>query len=156
MYERKGERKKNLRSDKIETIWVKQTKKQWLRIWIFKQGKWLCVYVCVCVCARARVHTKLLQSYPTLCDPMEWSPPHYSVHTNVQARKLEWIAMLLPGESSQTRKVIHCLAHLLHWHASFLPLASPGNVCVKLKVIICSSKLMEKVTYWTNLRLVLV
>ena len=34
--------------------------------------------VCVCVCALAR--TKSLQSCPTLCDPMDGSPPGSSVH----------------------------------------------------------------------------
>ena len=34
-----------------------------------------------------------LQSCPTLCDPMKWSPPGSSVHGILQARILEWIAI---------------------------------------------------------------
>ena len=36
---------------------------------------------------------KLLQSYPTLCDPMDCSPPASSVHGVLQARILEWITI---------------------------------------------------------------
>ena len=39
------------------------------------------------------VHAKLLQSCPTLCDPMDCSPPGSSVHGILQARILEWITM---------------------------------------------------------------
>ena len=41
------------------------------------------------VCVRA----KSLQSCPTLYDPMEYSPPGFSVHGISQARVLEWAAM---------------------------------------------------------------
>ena len=33
------------------------------------------------------------QSYPTLCDPMDCSPPGSSVHGILQARILEWVAL---------------------------------------------------------------
>ena len=36
---------------------------------------------------------KLLQSCPTLCDPMDCSPPGSSVHGTFQARVLEWGAI---------------------------------------------------------------
>ena len=39
------------------------------------------------------VHAKLLQSYLTLCDPMDCSPPGSFVHEILQARILEWVAM---------------------------------------------------------------
>ena len=38
------------------------------------------------------VHTQSLQSCPTLCDPMDCSPPGSSVHGILQARTLEWVA----------------------------------------------------------------
>ena len=34
---------------------------------------------------------KSLQSCPTLCDPMDSSPPGSSVHGILQARILEWV-----------------------------------------------------------------
>ena len=42
---------------------------------------------------RAYVPAKSLQSCPTLCDPMDCSPPGSSVHGLLQARILEWVAM---------------------------------------------------------------
>ena len=33
------------------------------------------------------------QSWPTLCDPMDCSPPGSSVHGAFQARTLEWVAI---------------------------------------------------------------
>ena len=35
-----------------------------------------------------------LQSHPTLCDPMNPSPPGSSVHGISHTRILEWVAML--------------------------------------------------------------
>ena len=37
--------------------------------------------------------TKLLQSCPTVCDPMDYSLPGFSVHGILQARTLEWVAI---------------------------------------------------------------
>ena len=45
-----------------------------------------------CVCA------KLLQSCPTLCDPMDSIPPGCSAHEIFQARILEWIAIPSSGD----------------------------------------------------------
>ena len=46
---------------------------------------------------------KLLQSYPTLCDPMDCSPPGCSVHSILQARILEWVVMPSSRGSSWPR-----------------------------------------------------
>ena len=54
------------------------------------------VCVCVCVC----VHAKLLQLCPTLCSPMDCSPPGSSVRGILQARILEWIAVPSSSGSS--------------------------------------------------------
>ena len=43
------------------------------------------------------------QSCPTLCSPMDWSPPGSSVHRLLQARKLEWGAISFSRGSSQPR-----------------------------------------------------
>ena len=53
----------------------------------------------VCACVRA----KSLQLCPTLCNPMDCSPPGASVHGILQARALEWVTMLLLRGSSQPR-----------------------------------------------------
>ena len=38
---------------------------------------------------------KLLQLCPTLCDPVDYSLPGFSVHGILQARTLEWVAISL-------------------------------------------------------------
>ena len=39
----------------------------------------------------------------TLCNPMDCSPPGFSVHGILQARMLEWVVMPSSRESSQSR-----------------------------------------------------
>ena len=55
------------------------------------------------------------QSCPTLCDPMDCSPPGSSVHGILQARILEWITMPSSRGSSWPRDWTHALLYLLHW-----------------------------------------
>ena len=49
------------------------------------------------------VNAKSFQSCPTLCSPADCSPPWFSVHVILQARMLEWVAMLSSRESFQHR-----------------------------------------------------
>ena len=42
---------------------------------------------------KARVKVLVVQLCPTLCDPMDRSPPGSSVHGILQARILEWAAL---------------------------------------------------------------
>ena len=58
-------------------------------------------------CFTAWVHAKSLQSCPTLCDPMDCSPPSSSVHGTLQARTLEWGAMPSSRGSSPPRDQAH-------------------------------------------------
>ena len=41
----------------------------------------------------AAAAAKLLQSWPTLCDPIDRSPPGSSVPRTLQARTMEWVAI---------------------------------------------------------------
>ena len=50
-----------------------------------------------------KVRAQLLQSCPTLCNPMGCSPPGSSVHGVSQARILEWIAVPFSRVSSSPR-----------------------------------------------------
>ena len=43
---------------------------------------------------------KSLQSCPTLCDPIDGSPPGFPVSGILQARTLEWVAIAFSIESS--------------------------------------------------------
>ena len=44
-------------------------------------------------CSHTAAAAKSLQSCPTLCDPMDGSPPGSSIHGILQARVLEWAAI---------------------------------------------------------------
>ena len=46
---------------------------------------------------------KSLQSFPTLCDPIDGSPPGFPVPGILQARTLEWIAISFSTESEVTQ-----------------------------------------------------
>ena len=50
---------------------------------------------------------KLLQSHPTLCDPMNCSPSGSSVHGILRARILEWVAISSSRGSSWPRDRTH-------------------------------------------------
>ena len=45
--------------------------------------------------------TKSLQSCPTLCDPIDGSPPGLPVPGILQARTLEWVAISFPMHESE-------------------------------------------------------
>ena len=57
--------------------------------------------VCTCVCVL------VAQLCPTLCNPVDCSPPGPSVHEILQARILEWVAISFSRGSSQSRNQTH-------------------------------------------------
>ena len=99
------------------------------KIYVLKKKKKSCLHFCstsliwthshfISLC----LHTKLLQSCPSLCNPMNCSPPDWSVHGSLQARILEWVAMPSSRGSSQPRDQtpISCISYigrqvLYHW-----------------------------------------
>ena len=63
------------------------------------------------------------QTCPTLCDPMDCSPPGSSVHGIFQARMLEWVAISSSRESSQHRdrtlvSCIFCIGRQILYHCT--------------------------------------
>ena len=78
-------------------------------------------------CLNARMCARL-QSCPTLCDPMDCSPPGSSVHGILQERILERIACAPPGDLPNLG-LEPCLLCRLPWQVSSLPLAPPGKPC---------------------------
>ena len=52
---------------------------------------------CVCVDRSAAAAAKSLQSCPTLCDPIDCSPPGSPAPGILQARTLEWVAISFPN-----------------------------------------------------------
>ena len=53
------------------------------------------------------MHAKLLQSWPTACDPMDCSPPGSSIQGILQARTLEWVATPSSRVCSRPRDWTH-------------------------------------------------
>ena len=47
-----------------------------------------------------KVKVKVTQSYPTLCDPTDYTLPGSSVHKILQAGIVEWVAVLFSRGSS--------------------------------------------------------
>ena len=76
------------------------TEESWLAVFSFwnKENKNFQpdLFRIVCVCAKS------LQSWLTLCDPMDCSPPGSSLHRISQARILEWVATA-PSTKSNLR-----------------------------------------------------
>ena len=60
---------------------------------------------------------KLLQSYPTLCNPLDRSPPVSSVHGILQARIQDWAAISFSRGTSPPGGSNRNLLRLLHWQA---------------------------------------
>ena len=75
-----------------------------------------------CECVRA----KSIQLCPTLCDPVDGSPPGSSVCGILQARILEWVAISFSRGIFLTQGMNPCLLHLLQWQAGSLPLVPPA------------------------------
>ena len=61
------------------------------------------------------------QSYPTLCNTMDCSPPGSSVCGIFQARILEWVA-IFSSRVFPTQGLNSCL---LHWHGGFFTTEQP-------------------------------
>ena len=65
----------------------------------------------------AESESEVAQSCPTLCDPVDCSPPSSSVHGILQARVLEWVAISFSRGFSQPRDqtyvshIPYCLSH---------------------------------------------
>ena len=56
------------------------------------------------ICPLAAAATKSLQSCPTLCDPIEGSPPGSPIPGILQARTLDWVAIASPMHESEKWK----------------------------------------------------
>ena len=68
---------------------------------------------------KERKESEVAQSCPTLCDPLDCSPPGSSIHGILQARVLEWIAVSCSRGSSWPRDQtqVSCIAgrHFTIW-----------------------------------------
>ena len=55
----------------------------------------------------AAAAAKSLQACPTLCDPIDGSPPGSAVPGILQARTLEWVAIAFSGEDWDWNQKLH-------------------------------------------------
>ena len=88
----------------------------------------MCVCVCVCVCVYIYIYDKSLQSYKTLCSPMDCNLPGSSGFS--KPRILKWVTMPSSRESSRLRDQTHVsyiscinrqvLYHLCHLEAIYV------------------------------------
>ena len=78
-------------------------------------------YPLICMCS-------VTQSCPTVCDPMDCSPPGSSVHGIFQARILEWVAISFSRESSWHRDPTH-----FSWIAGMFFTSEPCELIVMFK-----------------------
>ena len=88
---------------------------------------------------KACVHAKSLQSCPTLCDPVEYSPRGSSVHRILQARILKWVAIPFsrayskPRDCSPPGSSVHRIlqARILGWVAtSFSDICTTSSLSI--------------------------
>ena len=82
-----------------------------------------------CLQRREKYHfpfcAKLLQSCPTLCDPMDHSPPGFSVHGISHARKFEYVTISTSRGSCQLRdrtsdSYVSCSGSQVFYHQHYL------------------------------------
>ena len=90
---------------------------------------------------------KAAQSCPTLCDPMDCSPPGSSVHGILLARILEWVSIPFSRGSFQTRDWT-CISCTAVWATRVLPIESrKQNYWVRVP-----SQFLERQTTSTRLQ----
>jgi len=76
---------------------------------IYMVGSLCCTFetITTLLTSYAMLWAKSLQAWLTLCDPMVYSPPGSTVHGILQARILEWVAVLSSRGSSRPRDRNH-------------------------------------------------
>ena len=95
-----------------------------------RQEHWVGCH-CLLQCMKVKSGSEVAQSCPTLLDPMDRSPPGFSIHGIVQARALEWGAIAFSGslcDLLQTHAWVHLLP--LHPHRPWVTCRTllPGSV----------------------------
>ena len=97
-----------------------------------------------CIC------TKSLQLCLSLCDPMDCSPPGFSVHGILQARILEWVAISSSRGSSGPRdgtcvSYVSCTGRWVPYHQDRL--RPHSEILLSLK----KEQILLLTTSWMNL-----
>ena len=100
----------------------------------------LCWTICTCssfiLCA---VCAKLLQSFPTLCDPMDHSLTGSSIHSDSPGKSIGVGCHALLQGTFLTQGSNSCLSCFLHWKTGSSPLAPTGEPIYLHMVVFTSS-----------------
>ena len=89
-----------------------------------------------------------LQSCPTVCDPMDCSPPGSSVHGILQARILEWVTMSSSRGSSLLRdRTCICAFHIAGGFFTTEPSGKPYKISFNLNYYLLKA-LFSKIITW--------
>ena len=110
---------------------------------------WLFTWNCHNIVNRLCMRAQSLQSCPTLCDPVDCSPPGSSIHGILQARILEWIAFSFSKGSSQPGDwtLVSCISCIADgFFTTEPPRKLPNWLCPNIK---CKSS-FKKVYIWNS------
>ena len=86
-----------------EMGWRSGREGTWEYLWLILVDVWqkttiLCTAIILQLKNLEKKESEVAQSCPTLCDPVDCSPPGSSVHGILQARILEWVPFPSPGD----------------------------------------------------------
>ena len=114
----------------------------WIQFYLLSWKKHPVMSGCVYMCSFA-------QLCPTLCDPMDCSPPGSSAHGVFQGRILEWFAIC--SGIFLTQRLNPPLLRLLHWQAESLPLSHLGkpHVWVVARSFLSQMTPEHWIAFWT-------
>ena len=87
------------------------------------------------------MHAKSLQSYPTLCNPMDFSPPGFYVCEHSPSKNTGVGCLALLQGIFLTQQSNFCLLYLLHLQANSLPQVRPGKPLTSEPMCILSQPL---------------
>ena len=85
----------------------------------------------------------VIQLFPTLCYPMDYSLPGSSVHEIFQVRILERVANFLPSRGPSLPRDGACVFGIMHWQADSLP---PHQLKAQLYIQLSNSEFND-ITY---------
>ena len=74
---------------------------------------------------KVKSESEVAQSCPTLCDPMDCSLPGSSVHGILQARVLEWVAIVYTAAAA-AKSLQSCLTLATPWTTAYQAPLSMG------------------------------
>ena len=106
------------------------------------------IFILVDVC----VHTQSVSRVPSLCNPLDCSPPDSSVHGILQARRLKWVVISFSRGSSQLSNCFQYLriAFVKLFYTELLAVNSEWShyhhsclytlYCLKKHFVLCRSK----------------